>query len=149
MQVIEHLVRFRVFLFVLFFTRFLVSQTYAVKKVDSLLKAGIDQIINENYAKAQITFSLLDKEYPNLPFGKIYLSATLIAKSFDLKLPSNKTLIDSNLNAAIKISEGRLDKNKSAWNIYLVALSKGYLAYFEAINKDWLSALNEGFESAK
>lgn len=149
MQVIEHLARFRTILFVVFLSHFLVAQTYPVKKVDSLLTTGINQIINENYSDAENTFSFLNKEYPNLPFGRIYLSATLIAKSFDLKLPFNKTLIDSNLNEAIKISETRLDKNKSAWNIYFVALSKGYLAYFEAINKDWLSALNDGFESAK
>ncbi len=149
MQVIEHLVRFRIIFFVVLLARFLVPQTYPVKEVDSLLTAGIDQIINENYSNAQNTFSFLNKEYPNLPFGKIYLSATFIAQSFDLKLPFNKTLIDSNLNAAIKISEIRLDKNKSAWNIYFAAVSKGYLAYFEAINKDWFSALNDGFESAK
>lgn len=143
------LARYRIVFFVILLTRFLVSQTYPVRKVDSLLTTGINQIINEKYDKAHETFLSLDKDYPDLPFGKIYLSATLIAKSFDLKLPFNKTLIENSLNAAINVSEKRLDKNRSAWNLYFVALSKGYLAYFEAINRNWLSALNDGFESVK
>jgi hypothetical protein len=140
---------FEIFLLVFFFSNFSFSQSYPNHQVDSLLTTGINELINQKYNYAQNTFLTLSNNYPDIPFGRIYLVALQIAKSLDLKLPYNTAYIDSNLNAALKISEARYNNNPTAWNKYFIALSKGYLAYFAALNRNWLSALNQGYDSMK
>jgi hypothetical protein len=138
-----------ILLLIFFFSNFSFSQIYPNHHVDSLLTTGITELINQDYIAAQNSFLTLNKNYPDIPFGKIYLVALQIAKSLDLKLPYNTGYIDSNLNAALRISETRYNNNPSVWNKYFIALSKGYLAYYAAINRNWLSALNQGYDSMK
>jgi tetratricopeptide (TPR) repeat protein len=138
-----------VFFFILLCPNFCFSQSYPDHQVDSLLTDGINELISQNYSGARNVFLTLDKNYPDIPFGKIYLAALEIARSFDLKFPYKTGYIDSNLNEALNLSQKRYDNNPMVWNKYFVALSKGYLAYFAAINKNWLSALNQGYDSMK
>ncbi len=56
MPEIEHLVHFKI-LIILLISFNLYSQTYPVKKVDELLRKGIENIINQNYVKAESTFT--------------------------------------------------------------------------------------------
>lgn len=135
--------------FFVFYSKLCFSQSYPNPQVDSLLTTGINELLNQNYQKAENLFSTLDKNYPKIPLGKIYLAALEISKSFDLKLPYKTDYIDSNLNEALKLSEARYENDNSTWNKYFVGLSKGYLSYFAAINRNWLSALNQGYDAIK
>ncbi|NUM62176.1 MAG: hypothetical protein HUU44_08510, partial [Ignavibacteriaceae bacterium] len=71
------MVRYKIFLF---FITFLISintsaQVYPDKVIDSLLRSGINQIVNQHYDSAEKIFNKLNNDYPNLPLGKIYLAA--------------------------------------------------------------------------
>ena len=150
MQETGHLARFNllIFIFSLLFLHSLYSQNYPDKTVDSLLKAGIHDIINQKYLEAENKFELLNKNYPLLPLGNIYIAATSIAKAYDFGEEYNLEFIDSNLEAAKESAENLLSSDKSnLWYNYFNALAEGYLAYFAALKGNWLSALSTGINS--
>ncbi|MEJ2617288.1 MAG: hypothetical protein P8Z35_20220 [Ignavibacteriaceae bacterium] len=137
-----------VFLFSL--SSILYCQKYPDKNVDSLLNRGINFIINQKYESARENFEELNNSYPNLPFGKIYLAASEIAKSYDFNQKFNDESITGYLKSAINESDSLLDDDdQNVWNIYFEALSKGYYAYYQALNKNWFSAISNGFDAVE
>ena len=136
--------------FILSFTAILHCQQYPDSMVDSLLERGISFIINQEYKSARNDFSELNNNYPDLPFGKIYLAASYIAESYDFNHKFNDELITKYLKSAINESDSLLDNDGSSiWNIYFAALSKGYYAYYQALNRSWLSAISNGFDAVE
>ena len=139
-------------LFILIFTFLLskesFSQKYPDPYVDSLITSGINSIINQDYTKAKNTFQELEEKRPQLPLGKIYLAAVDITKAFDYSEKFDSNLIYKNLLAAKDQSEQLLEKNnRNVWDQYFLALSEGFYSYFQALNKNWLSALSNGLSS--
>ncbi|MFZ0454643.1 MAG: hypothetical protein WCE54_02675 [Ignavibacteriaceae bacterium] len=136
--------------FLLSLSSILYCQKYPDKNVDSLLNRGINFIINQKYESAGNIFEELNNAYPNLPFGKIYLAAAEIAKSYDYNQKFNDESITKYLKSAINEADSLLDDNdQNVWNIYFAALSKGYYAYYQALNRNWLSAVSNGFDAVK
>lgn len=125
------------------------SQEYPDGSVNSLLKSGVDDIINQNYPQAKSEFEKLNSEYPYLPFGKIYLAATEIARSYDYGEEYNGEVISKYLNSAKDQSERLLNKNpEDIWNYYFLGLTEGYISYYEGLNGSWTTSLKEGINSA-
>jgi predicted Zn-dependent protease len=125
------------------------SQEYPDGSVNSLLKSGIDDIINQNYPQAKSEFEKLNSKYPDLPFGKIYLAAAEIAKSYDYGEEYNGEVISKYLYSAKDQSENLLNNNpENIWNHYLIGLAEGYISYYEGLNGSWLTSLKEGINSA-
>ena len=151
MREIEHLVLCRtiVVLFIAcLLNSFIYSQRYPNSDVNKLLDVGIDYIINQNYDLAKSKFSLLDKEYPELPFGKIYLAVVDITKAYDYGEEINSEQLTNRLDRALEISEKLIENNPdNIWNYYFAALSSGYKSYFKALNGEWLSAISNGLSS--
>ena len=150
MQETERLGHYKIliltFTFLFFTSAF--SQNYPGRKIDSLLKSGIHNIINQNYSNAKNEFKVLKKSYPRLPFGDIYLAAVQIAKAYDYGEQYDSDLIESHLEAAKETSEYLLSLNEdNLWYTYFYALTEGYVAYFDALNGNWLSALSTGVNS--
>lgn len=138
----------KLFTAVLFFSLSVFAQSYPDKKVDDLLRKGIDKIINQKYDEAKTIFSELDKQRSDLPLGKIYLAATEIAQSYDYDTPFNHKLITDYLETAKDISKKLLDSEKSnLWNKYFLAITEGYIAYYDAIRGSWLQAISTGLSS--
>ena len=132
----------------LFFTCTVYAQTFPDKKADALLKHGIDLLLNQEYETADSTFQVLQNEFPKLPFGKIYRAANSIAKSLDLGEEFKHDFISNNLEDAVELSEKKLDEDENdIWNNYFMALSKGYLAYYLALEEEYVDAFSEGFYS--
>ena len=126
-----------------------IAQEYPDESVNSLLKSGIDNIITQNYSQAKSEFEKLNSKYPNLPFGKIYLAATEIARSYDYGEEYNGEVISKYLNAAKEQSEKLLSNNpEDIWNYYFLGLAEGYISYYEGLNGSWLTSLKEGVNSA-
>jgi len=150
MPEIEHLVLskyFFVFIVILFYSE-LTAQVYPDSTVDSLLRSGIKSVVNQDYRSAQKIFDKLDKEYPSLPLGKIYLAANKIAEAYDFSENFDEKYIRDYLDSAINQSEELIDMNETnIWNHYFYALAEGYISYFEAINGSWLTAFTTGINS--
>lgn len=153
MQVIEPLVRSRTILFFTFI--FLISlkgfaQIYPDDFVHNSLKKGINLIIDQKYDEAKIVFNNLDAQRKDLPFGKIYLAAVSIAQAYDYEEQFDDDLIMNYLETAKKLSEKLVEKDVgNIWNHYFLALSEGYIAYYDALRNNWLSAFSTGINSIK
>lgn len=149
MRVTGHSVLFKVFLFKIFLLFNLIqAQTFPDAKVDSLLKTGIEHIVNHNYSEAEKTFTALDNSFPLLPLGKIYLAAVKITYAYDFETQFDDKYIEDNLQKAQSIAEKLLDQNTSdKWNVYFYGLARGYNAYYEAVKGSWLNALSKGLNA--
>lgn len=152
MQGIEHLVHFKFillsFLFLLAFNGIILPQTYPDKTVHKMLKTGIDLIINQYYDEAEKVFSNLDNIRKDLPLGKVYLAAVLIAKSYDYQTEYDDKRINNYLISAKKISERLLNQEPdNIWYKYFYALSEGYFAYYDALQENWLNSFSTGLNS--
>lgn len=147
----EHLVHCRsiaILVIALSISNFTYSQRFPNQEVNKLLDIGIEYVLNQNYDLAKVKFSLLEKNYPDLPFGKIYLAVADITKAFDNGEEVNSEAVVKNLDEALELSENLLDKNPTnIWNHYFVALSKGYKSYLRVLNGEWLSAISSGLSS--
>ena len=150
MQETARLVRFSFFLFLTFFLTHteLFSQIYPVKRVDFLLKSGINSIVRQDYDKSIRIFDSLKVEFPELPLGKIYLAANKIAEEYDYREDYDEQFILTNLDEAKEQSEKLMDPDENnIWFEYFYALAEGYTAYFHALNESWFSALNTGYNA--
>jgi tetratricopeptide (TPR) repeat protein len=124
------------------------AQVYPDARVDSLLRSGINRIVNQEYSSAENAFRTLGEEYPELPLGKIYLAAYKIAEAFDYAEDFDEKLILENLEAAKVQSEGLIKSDETnIWYRYFYALAEGYISYFNAINENWFSAISSGINS--
>ena len=107
MPEIEHLEHYKFYFtlaFLLSLSSILYCQKYPDKNVDSLLNRGINFIINQKYESAGKNFEQLNNSYPNLPFGKIYLAAAEIAKSYDYDQRFNDDLITKYLKVILNLT---------------------------------------------
>ncbi len=148
MLVTGRLVLSKILILFLFVTCTVTAQVYPVAEVDSLLRTGIDHIVNHRYQEAENTFILLDLKYPQLPLGKIYLAAVRITYAYDFETQFHEKYIEDNLLKAQSLSERLLEQNKSdKWNVYFYGLARGYNAYFEAVKGNWLNALSKGLNA--
>lgn len=147
MQGIEHLVLYKIFILIVF-TCCTWAQKLPDQQMDKILCSGISSIINQDYGEAQQEFNLLNKKYPGNPLGNIYSAVVLMTESIDLGEELNDTLIVKYLdNSEEQISQLQSVKNDDIWNYYFLALLKGYKAYFNVLNKNYLSALGNGLSS--
>ncbi len=115
-------------LFIIFlFSKIIFPQEYPQKEIDALLKSGIESIVNQDYDEAAKIFFRLDRNYPEIPLGKIYSAAVEIAKSYDYGADFNSEFINEKLDQAVKDSDKLLEENPEyTWNIYFFALAEGY-----------------------
>jgi len=124
------------------------AQVYPDAEVDGLLKKGINRLVSQDFDSAEKCFKTLDEKHPSLPLGKIYLAANLIAEAYDKALPYDSGKIEKLLSSSIEQSEKLVDKDESnVWNLYFLALAKGYEAYYKALNDSWLPAFTGGLGS--
>jgi predicted Zn-dependent protease len=150
MQEIERLALYKIttlIIITILFSNNSYSQRFPNSEINKLLDLGIEYILNQNYELAKSKFTLLDKNHPDLPLGKIYLAVLEITKAFDLGEDLNIS-IDENLDSALQISEYLHNSEPvNLWYNYFVALSKGYKAYYKALNGEWISAISTGISS--
>jgi len=146
MPEIEPLARYSIFVFFTILQASIFSQSYPEPKVDVLIKKGIEFIMEQNYEEANITFNALDKAFPNLPFGKLYLSAVLITKANDLAIPLETEKIKKYLDDAEDIIETTSERNM-LWYNYSMGLVRGYRAYFESLQGRWFSTFTDGISA--
>jgi tetratricopeptide (TPR) repeat protein len=151
-QETEHLARcsFLSLILYLILFNFSFAQDFPDQQVDSLLKSGIMNVVNQEYTEANKYFKQLALEYHELPFGKIYLAASKIAEAYDYKKEYDSDYIESNLQEAREHAEELLSTDEdNLWFNYYYALAEGYIAYYDAIRNDWLSALSTGMNSIR
>jgi len=124
------------------------SQNFPDKNVDSLLVAGIDNIVEENYSEAENIFFRLKKDYPRLPLGSLYLAAAEIARSADFFEEMNSEKIEKYFEQSESVADSLYDDDdENIWNIYFKGLLAGYRAYYFALQGDYYGAFMHGYDS--
>lgn len=141
---------YKYLIFLVYFAGFLFPQKFPDPEIDKELTEGVSLILNQKYAEAEDIFDRLDRAYPFNPLGKIYLSAVEIARSVDYGEPFNNSRITYLLEEAESLSDSLLDSDgENVWYKYYTALTSGYLAYYYALNENYLVAFSEGLKSIK
>ena len=140
----EHLVRCKFFLFAILFSFILANgssaQVHPNPEIQQLITSGMDYLINQDFHKARITFSTLQKKYPQNPLGKIFLAATELSIAYDYQTPADESKIINWLNDAIALSEHLLETDRNnAWYNYYKALAEGYKANLFLSRDNWFS----------
>ncbi|MBK6678786.1 MAG: hypothetical protein IPG53_01585 [Ignavibacteriales bacterium] len=121
------------------------GQKYPDKSVHSAIERGVQFISGSRYDSAKAVFSRLEKDFPKLPFGPLYLAGVEIVKAYDWGVPFNEAYISSKLEKAEDLAEDNLDANsKDPWTNYAMALIYSYEAYFDYINEDWFGVFKTG-----
>ncbi|MBN8546389.1 MAG: hypothetical protein J0L60_09700 [Ignavibacteria bacterium] len=137
-------------IFLALFNSSVYSQKYPDPKVHSIIERGITFLSGSRYDSAKATFGRLEKDYPSLPFGSLYLAGVEIVKAYDWGVPFNESYILSKLERAEDIADQNYDKNsKSVWNTYAMALIYSYEAYFDFIKEDWFGVFKTGTNALK
>lgn len=150
MQEIERLAHFKAALkiIIIFYSANLFAQEFPINEVDSLLKSGIRNIINQDYSLAEKKLLQLEKDFPESPLGKIYLAACKISEAFDYAEEYDSDFIETNLDSAEEVADNLVSSDENnIWYNYYYALALGYRTYYEAITGDWLSAISDGTSS--
>ncbi len=146
MQGTEHLAHYKIIILLLFLSSLTFAQSYPDPHVDFLVKKGIGEIMDQKYVSSTNTFLALDQAYPNLPFGKLYLTAVLITKSNDLALPLEKDKIEKYLEEAEEIINAGKEKSP-LWRNYFYGMIHGYRAYYSALEDKWFSTFTDGINA--
>ncbi|MCO6472687.1 MAG: tetratricopeptide repeat protein [Melioribacteraceae bacterium] len=124
------------------------AQTYPDYMVNYLLKAGIDNILSQNYDQALEKFIRLENDFPAIPLGKIFQSAVLITKAVDYNNFEDDRKIRQLLDKAEEQADSLLDiSDSNVWNHYYKALAVGYQAYFSALKSDYFDAFSTALTS--
>jgi len=117
--------------------------------MDSLLTAGIDQTLRQEYENATRTFQVVARGFSDHPAGFLYQAAILQAKAMDYELPIERDPFDSLLAIARERSSAMIDSDpNSPWGYFYRGTTLGYDSYARAQRGDWFGAASKGMSSA-
>jgi hypothetical protein len=141
---------FSLILFISLLGNACMAQQHPIAEVHKLISTGIDQVLLQNYSGAYKTFTDLDKKYPNIPLGKIFLAANQITKEYEFNLPFSEQQILRWLEAAEQQADQLLkEKENDVWNNYYKGLAVGYQAYYYGLQESWVKTFTNGLAAKK
>lgn len=142
----EHLVRYSLIFFL--FSSSILAQEFSNPILHRKTTEGIELIVNQQYDKARILFTKMDKDNPNFPVAKIYLAAIEIASSVDYAEPFDAELIEGALSQTEEICDSALSVDpENLWYNYLAGQAYGCFAYYNSLKGDLLGALASGLSA--
>lgn len=141
------MVRYNLIIFFLFSFSFLRGQSFPEPNIDYLVKTGIWHLVVNNYSEAERHFELLNKYYPENPFGELTLVIEEIAKASDYGRPFDLKKIKSLLKIAERKSDSLLSADMNAWNYFFAGAVSGLRTYYEYLVGDYLSVIFDGFSA--
>lgn len=117
--------------------------------MDSLLTAGIDQTLRQDYERAENTFRIVARDFPNHPAGFLYQAALLQTLAMDYELPMGREPFDSLLDLGQERASDMIERDPdSPWGYYYRGTMLGYDSYARAMRGDWFGAASKGMSSA-
>lgn len=122
---------------------------YLGPRADSLLRAGIQATLLQNYDSAQASFRLLTRENPGDPLGPVFEAGVIqtLAMDYEEFIPGPDH--DSLIGRARDLAEILIEENpESAWHHFLLGTALGSDAFARAKRGDWFGAATSGMSSA-
>jgi len=122
---------------------------YDVARIDSLLSAGIDLTLKQEYDGAQSVFRAMAEDFPDSPVGYLYLAAVLQSQALDYEELVPVPAFDSLLAVAREKSESVIARNPaSPWGYFFLGTIFGNEALALAERGNWFGAVTRGMSSA-
>ncbi len=118
-------------------------------KFDSLADAGINQIYNIEFSKAENNFRQLIADYPENPAGRFFLSMIDWWKILiDIDNESNDDMFFQKLEDVIYQCDKLLEKNENDVNaLFFKGGAIGFRGRLRAIRESWLKSVDDGREA--
>ena len=132
---------------ILLFILFLSITSYAQSVTfDSLVTDGINSIYNIKFDEAELTFSKLEKEYPNHPAGKFFKSMIIWWKiMLDQDNEVYDELFEDRLEDVIDFCDEILDENDEDIDaLFFKGGALGFRGRLYSVRKEWFDAALDG-----
>lgn len=116
--------------------------------MDSLLTAGIDQTLRQDYQTASRTFQIVARDFPDHPAGFLYQAAVIQTTAMDYEAEIERSIFDSLLTLAEERSEAMITREpNSPWGYFYRGTMLGLDSYARALRGDWFGAATKGMSS--
>ncbi len=139
--------KLRLALLITFFSFALLNTKLAQNvRFDSVVTAGIHQIYNIEFEKADSTFTKLEKEFPNHPAGKFFKAMIIWWKiTLDPDNENYDELFEDRLEEVIDFCDDLLDEDEQNVDaIFFKGGALGFRGRLYAYRKDWFDAALDG-----
>lgn len=124
------------------------GQRSRIPALDSLLKAGIDLTLRQEYESATNVFRNVSRNYPDHPAGSLYQMAVLQAKAMDYEEIVQNAVFDSLLAEATMKSHAMIERDPdSPWGHYFLGTAFGHDSYARAQSGDWFGTITRGLSA--
>jgi tetratricopeptide (TPR) repeat protein len=124
------------------------AQVLITAETDSLIQSGIRNSINQFHSNAIEIFLGIEKEMPESPVGYFFHAAALQSKMMDYELYEEEPEFLDLVKKTIHLSQLILKKHpRDAWAHYFLGGGLGYLAFYQAKQKQLVKAFKNGMRS--
>lgn len=121
---------------------------YISAKNDSLIKKGIRLTIQQSYQEAIVVFEQIETSSPDSPVGYFFHAAVLQTQMMDYENYQNEAEFLRLVRHTIELSQQQAkDEPRNAWAYFFLGGGYGYLAFYQAKQKNLLQAFNSGKQS--
>ncbi len=123
------------------------AQSYPDSNIDYLVKAGIWNILVNNYSEAERDFTILENYYPDNPLTYLTLGILEVARKGDADHEWDKAKLEKYKERANHLADSLLDHERSDWNYFLSGASSGLATLSNYLSKDYFSLIFDGLSS--
>lgn len=125
------------------------SIPYPDAGLDSLLRAGIDLTILQEYDSARVVFQSISKDDPQHPAGSLFEAGVLQALAMDYEQMTPRKEFDSLIARSKDLSVGMIERDPaSPWGYFFHGTALGNEALARAQGGDWFGAAMKAISSA-
>ena len=119
----------------------------ASAQVDSLIFAGIDHSIRQDYQRAERLFQQVIEQYPEEPQGYFFLAATLQSKMMDFETDRWADRFLALISKSESLAKRSIEKDATdAWAYFYLGSSKSYRAFYYGKKKKYMPAIRYALE---
>jgi tetratricopeptide (TPR) repeat protein len=119
-------------------------------RTDSLIQLGIRLSIQQSYPQAIDIFSAIEAEMPESPGGYFFHAAVLQSQMMDYEIYDQEKEFLDLITRTINYSKSYLKKNREdAWGYFFLGGGYAYLAFYQAKQKKWVEAFQNGRRSVR
>lgn len=126
------------------------GQELISSRTDSLIQQGIRLSIQQSYPQAIATFSAMEDEMLESPVGYFFHAAVLQSRMMDYEVYDQEKEFLDLITHTVDLSKSYLKKNrKDAWGYFFLGGGYAYLAFYQAKQKKWVEAFQNGRSSVR
>lgn len=114
----------------------------------SLILAGIDLTLKQEYASADSIFRVVAREFPSHPSGYLYRAAVLQSKAMDYEAELDVARFDTLIALGKEKAEEQIRKEPSSpWGHFFLGTALGYDSYARVYRNEWFGGVTKGLSS--